>query len=91
MSQREHSRNTGLRVNMRPMGEPDRSDNLRQVQRCLHRGLYSEVDDLVPYPIVMCDEETSVAAAERVMHKKGLQATVKFILNVRWVNGITST
>ena len=51
----------------------------------------SKVDDLVTYPIVTCDDETSVAAAERVMHRKGLQATVKFILNVRWVNGITST
>ena len=51
----------------------------------------SKGDDLVTYPIVTCDEETSVAAAERVMHRKGLQATVKFILNIRWVNGITST
>ena len=49
------------------------------------------MDDLVTYPIVMCDEETSVAAAERVMYRKGLQATVKFIFNIRWVNGITST
>ena len=53
--------------------------------------LSSKVDDIVTYPIVKCDEETSVAAAERVMHRKGLKATVKFILNIRWVNGITST
>ena len=49
------------------------------------------MDDLVTYPIVTCDEETSVAAAERVMHRKGLQETVKYILNIRWVNGIAST
>ena len=29
----------------------------------------SEVDNFVTYPIVTCDEETSVAEAERVMHK----------------------
>ena len=51
----------------------------------------SKVDDLVMYPIVTWDDETYGAAAERVMYRKGLQATVKFILNVRWVNGITST
>ena len=54
-------------------------------------GFSDKVDDLVTYLIVTWDDETSVATAECVMHRKGLQATVKFILNVRWVNGITST
>ena len=43
------------------------------------------MDDLVTYPIVTCDEETSVAAAERVIHRKVLQATITFIFNCDFV------
>ena len=52
------------------------------MERCVMEGagLPSKVDDFVTYPIVTCDEETYVAAAERVMHRKGLQATVKIIM-----------
>ena len=49
-----------------------------------------EFDDIVTYLIVKCNDETSVAAAERVTHKKGMQATVTFILKVRGVNFISS-
>ena len=53
--------------------------------------LYCEVDDLVMYLIVMCNEKTSVGAAQRVTHQKYLHATVAFVLGVRWVNVVTST
>ena len=54
-------------------------------------GLYEEVDDLVMYIIVTCDENASVAAADRVMHRNNLQANIKFIFKVRSVNIITRT
>ena len=44
-------------------------------------GLSGEVDNIVTYLVVTCDEKTSVAAAERVTNLKGLQATVTFSLN----------
>ena len=46
-------------------------------------GLSSEVDDLITYLIVTCDDKTSVAADKRVTHRKGLHATVTFIMEVR--------
>ena len=49
------------------------------------------MDDRVASLIVTFDYKTSVAAAERVMHQKGMHATVAFILEVRGVNVITST
>ena len=49
-----------------------------------------KADDLCTYLIVMFNYETSVAVSERVMHKKGLQETVTFLLKVRGVNVITS-
>ena len=49
-------------------------------------GLSGEVDGIVMYLIVKCNDKTSIAAAERVMHRKGLQATVAFPLKVRRVN-----
>ena len=69
----------------------DQVDYIFATYKVRGEGLYCKVDDLVTYLIVTWDDETSVATAECVMHRKGLQATVKFILNVRWVNGITST
>ena len=50
--------------------------------------LYGEVDDLVTYLIVMCNGETPVPAAESVSHRKGLQATMTFILKVKKVDVI---
>ena len=50
-----------------------------------------EMDNLVTYFISSCNDETSVAAAERVVHIKGLKATVKFSFEVRGVNIITCT
>ena len=49
------------------------------------------MDDLVTYLIVTYDNETSVSAAERVMHQKGLYAIAIFILEVRVVNVLTIT
>ena len=39
----------------------------------------------------MCDDDTSDAAAEHVIHQKGLQANVAFILEVMGINVITIT
>ena len=49
------------------------------------------MDYLVRYIVVTCDDETSVAASERVIYRKSLQATIAFSLKVRWVNVITCT
>ena len=49
------------------------------------------MDDLVTYLIVMCDYKTSVRVPQRMMHRKGLHATVLFILEVKGVNVVTST
>ena len=54
-------------------------------------GLSVDVDNLVMYLIVTCNNETSVDTAEHVMHRKGLQSNVTFLLKVRDVNVITST
>ena len=54
-------------------------------------GFSGEVDDLVTYLIVTCNCETSVAAAERMIHQKGQYATVISILEVWVFNVITST
>ena len=54
-------------------------------------GFYGKVNDLFTYLIVTCDDETSVAAAERVTHRKCLQTTVAFSLEVRGANVITCT
>ena len=51
-------------------------------------GLSGEVDDLVTYIVVTCDDKTSVAADELATHIKGLQAPVKVYLKVRGVNVI---
>ena len=47
--------------------------------------------DIVIYLVVTCDEYTSDASAERVKHRKGLQATVTFSLKVRGVSVIIHT
>ena len=54
-------------------------------------GLSGELDYLVMYHIVMCDDETSVSACESVTHRKVLQATVTFILKVGGFDVITRT
>ena len=41
--------------------------------------VYGEVDDLVAYLVIMCNDKTSIATDERVMQRKGLQATVFFL------------
>ena len=46
--------------------------------------------DLVTYLIVTCDENNSVREAQRVLHQKGLHATVAFVLEVRGINIVTS-
>ena len=46
-------------------------------------GLSGKVGDIFPYLILMCDNDTSVASAERVMLRKGLKSTVTFILKVK--------
>ena len=42
--------------------------------------LSDKVDDLITYIIVACDNETSIASAEHVMHQKVLNANVTFLL-----------
>ena len=54
-------------------------------------GLSFDVDDLVTYLIVTCDDETSVRTAQCVMHRKDFHATAVFVLEVREVNLVTST
>ena len=54
-------------------------------------GLSGELDYLVTYIIVTCNDDTSVATAELVTHRKGLQDKITFILKVGEVNVITST
>ena len=49
------------------------------------------MDDLVTYLIVTYDDKTSVAAAERVTHRKCLQETLTFSLEDRGFNVITCT
>ena len=46
---------------------------------------------LVMYPIVMFDEDTYIREDQLLAHRKGLHATVAFILEVRGVNVVTST
>ena len=50
-----------------------------------------KVDYIVTYLIVTDNYKTSAAAAECAMHRKVLQATVTFLLNVIGVNVITAT
>ena len=50
-----------------------------------------EVDDIITYLIVKCNDETYVTAAERMTHQKGLQETITFSFEGRGVNVITST
>ena len=52
--------------------------------------LSGKVDDPVTYIIATCNDETSIAASEGVMHQKGLQTTVTFLLEVRGINMIKS-
>ena len=53
--------------------------------------LSSQVNYLVMYRIVTCGDDKSIATAERVMHRKYLQATITFILKVRGLNVIMCT
>ena len=54
-------------------------------------GLSGEVDYLVTYVVVNLYDKTYIAAAELVMHRKYLQATVAVSLKVGGVNIITCT
>ena len=53
--------------------------------------MYGDVDDLVMFLIVACNDETSVAAAGPPTYQKCLHATVAFLLEVRGVIIITGT
>ena len=50
-----------------------------------------DLDDIFTNISVTCDDNTYVAASECVKHRKGLHATVTFILDGRGVKIITST
>ena len=50
-----------------------------------------KLDDIFTYLIVTFNDDTSVAAAECVTHRKFLQATVAFLLKVGGVKVISST
>ena len=54
-------------------------------------GLSGKMDDLVTYIIVTCDDDTYVDASKGLTHRKGPQATIKFLLKVRGFNVISST
>ena len=49
-------------------------------------GLYYEVDDIVTYLIVTCDDKKSVRSAQHVTHQKGLHATATSLLEVSGPN-----
>ena len=42
------------------------------------KGMSGELDYLVTYLVMICNDKTSVATDELVMQRKGLQATVVF-------------
>ena len=52
-------------------------------------GLSGEVNDIIKYLILKCNDNTSIASSEVLTHRKGMQATATFLLNVRAVNVIT--
>ena len=52
---------------------------------------FGKVGYLVAYIIVACNYETSIAADKRVTYRKGLQATVIFLLKVRRANVVSNT
>ena len=52
---------------------------------------YGKVDYLIIYLVLTCNDETSVDAAESLMHIKGQQSPVKLSLKARGVGGITCT
>ena len=47
-------------------------------------GLSGEVYDLVSYPIVTCDDETSISADERVAHQKVHNNFYYYVTNENW-------
>ena len=49
------------------------------------------VDYIVTYLVVTCDDESTIRAAQRVMHRRGFHATVAFVLDIGGVNVVTST
>ena len=51
--------------------------------------LYGKIDYLVTYLILTCNDNISVYADEHVIHRKGPQEIIAFILKVRGVNVIT--
>ena len=53
------------------------------------KGLYCEMDDIVTYLIVTCNDKIYVSTVQCVMHQRGLHATIVFVLEVRGVNVIT--
>ena len=53
--------------------------------------LSGEVDYIVTYFVVLCEEKTYIAAADCVTYRKYLQANVGFSLKVRGVNIIMRT
>ena len=54
-------------------------------------GLSCEVDNIITYIIVTCDDKISVREAHRVMHQNGLYVTVAFVLEVWGFIVVTST
>ena len=53
--------------------------------------LFWEVDYLVTYLVVACDEDTAVRTDQCVTHQKGLNATITLVLDIRGVNIVMST
>ena len=47
--------------------------------------------DIVTYLVVMFNDESAISAAQRVMHQKGLHATVVIVLDIGGINTVTST
>ena len=51
-------------------------------------GLSGEVNDIITYLILKCNDNTSIASSEVLTHRKGMQATDSFLLKDRGVNVI---
>ena len=53
--------------------------------------MFQEVDDIVTYLIVTGNDDITIRAAQRMMHREGLHTTVTFVLEIWGVNIVTNT
>ena len=53
--------------------------------------LFCNVDDIVTYIIVTCNEKAAIRVDQRVTHQKHLHATVGLVFEIGGLNVVTST